>query len=63
MLKFCLYLVVIPLVVFAFDSININSIFKKNKVNQARIFYVLMIFGLSYLTTNFLYDFIYMVNK
>lgn len=63
MLKFCLYLMIIPLVVFACDSININSIFKKNKVNQARVFYVLMIFGLSYLTTNFLYDFIYVVNK
>lgn len=59
MIKFILYLVVIPLVLFAMDGININTIFKKNKVYQARIFYVLLVFGLSYLIVNFLYDFIY----
>ncbi len=29
MIKFFLYLLVIPLVIFAVDSININNIFKK----------------------------------
>ena len=59
MIKFILYLVVIPLVLFAMDGININTIFKKNKIYQARIFYILLVFGLSYLIVNFLYDFIY----
>ena len=59
MIKFILYLIVIPLVLFAMDGININTIFKKNKIYQARIFYILLIFGLSYLIVNFLYDFIY----
>ncbi len=61
MTKFFLYLIVIPLTIFAVDSININGIFKKNKVYQARIFYILFIFGLAYLITNFLYDFVYVI--
>lgn len=61
MIKFILYLIVIPLILFAMDGVNINVMFKKNKVYQARIFYILLVFGLSYLITNFLYDFMYML--
>ena len=61
MIKFLIYLIVIPLVIFAFNSVNINGIFKKCKINQAKIFYILLIFGLSYLVTNFLYDFLYII--
>ena len=61
MIKFVLYLLVIPLVIYAMDGININGIFKKNKIYQARIFYILVIFGMSYLVCNFLYDFLYFV--
>ena len=56
MLKLIMYVLVIPLVIFAMDSININGIFKKNKIYQARLFYILIVFGLSYLICNFLYD-------
>ncbi len=61
MIKLVLYLITIPLVIFGIDSININGIFKKNKIYQARVFYILLVFGLSYLITNFLYDFVYAV--
>lgn len=61
MLKLIMYIFVIPLVIFAMDSININGIFKKNRIYQARLFYILLVFGLSYLVCNFLYDLIYMV--
>lgn len=61
MIKIILYVFVIPLVIFAVDSINFNNLFKKNKVNQARVFYILIVFALSYLITNFLYDFLYLV--
>lgn len=61
MIKFVIYLIVMPLVIYTMDSINISAIFKKNKVNQARIFYILLVFGLSYLVVNFLYDFLYLV--
>ena len=39
------------------DSININAIFKKNRVLQARVFYTLMALSIIYLITNFIYDF------
>ena len=56
--KFILYLFVIPVVVFSLDSVNFSSIFKKNKVLQAKIFYILVMFSLSYLVCSFLYDFL-----
>ena len=61
MIKLILYLIVIPLCIYAFDSVNLNGIFKKNKMYQARVFYILMVFGLSYLITSFLYDFLYVL--
>ena len=61
MIKFFIYLIVIPLVIYVMDSVNISVIFKKNKIYQARIFYILLVFSLSYLVVNFLYDFLYMV--
>jgi len=57
MLKLILYIICIPLVVFSVDGINLNQIFKRNKVIQARAFYVILILALSYLLTNFIYDF------
>ena len=59
MVKFLLYLFVLPLVIYAMDSINISNIFKKNKIVQAKIFYILLVFGLSYLVCSFVYDFLY----
>ena len=61
MIKLIIYLIVIPLVIYAVDSVNFNGLFKKNKLYQARVFYILLVFGLSYLVSNFLYDFLYMV--
>lgn len=63
MIKFFLYLLVIPLVIFAVDSININNIFKKNKFYQAKLLYIILVFSLSYLMVNFLYDFISLDKK
>ena len=62
MVKFLLYLFVLPLVIYAMDSINISNIFKKNKIVQAKIFYILLVFGLSYLVCSFVYDFLCMIN-
>ena len=61
MIKIILYVFVIPLVIFAVDSVNFNGLFKKNKVNQARVFYILIVFALSYLITNLLFDFMNMI--
>lgn len=55
--KLIVYLVVTILVIIGLDSININNIFKKNKVFQARLFYLLLITVLVYLVTNFIFEF------
>ena len=54
--KSILYIVVTAITICTSDSININMLFKKNKVFQARIFYVIIIIVISYLVTNFIYD-------
>ena len=55
--KFFLYIVVTVFVILSLDSININQIFKKNKVFQARLFFLFLALALIYLVTNFIYDF------
>ena len=64
MVKIILYIITIPVVVWSFDSINFNSLFKKGEVNQyrARIFYMILIMGFSYLVVSFLYDFLGVIN-
>lgn len=47
----------IPIVLWALDSININSIFKKNRYYQARLFYLILTIVISYLLVNFIIDF------
>lgn len=54
--KFFLYLVVTILVIWAMDSLNINGIFKKGKIFQARLLYFFLGISLIYLVTNFLMD-------
>ena len=54
--KFFLYVVVTIIVIWAMDSVNINGIFKKNKIIQARVLYFLLGLSLIYLITNFLMD-------
>ena len=54
--KFLLYVMVTPFVILSLDSININQIFKKNKVFQARLFFFFIAVSLIYLVTNFIYE-------
>lgn len=54
--KFFLYIFVSIAVIWSLDSININQIFKKNKVIQARVFYFFLAISLIYLVTNFIMD-------
>ena len=55
--KLILYILDSILVIWSLESVNINSIFKKNRYYQARVFYMALIFSISYLVTSFLYDF------
>lgn len=54
--KFVLYIFVTILVIWSMDSVNINKIFKKNKIMEARIFYFFLGISLIYLVTNFFWD-------
>lgn len=60
MVKLLLYLFVIPLVVYAMDSVNINGIFKKGQSNyyQARVMYIFLVMALSYDIVQFINDFL-----
>jgi len=55
--KFFIYVFVTFVVIWAMDSVNINQIFKKNKIAQARIFYFLLAIALIYLISTFIMDF------
>jgi uncharacterized integral membrane protein (TIGR02327 family) len=55
-IKAILYVLSIPFSIWLLDSININNIFKKNKITQAKIFYLVLAFIMSYLLVNFIYD-------
>jgi len=57
MIKTILYIITVPFMIWLLDSINFNNFFKKNKVLQARILYLVISLVLSYLLVNFLYDF------
>ena len=54
--KFFLYAGVTILVIWAMDSININGIFKKNRIVQATVFYFLLGISMIYLVTSFIWD-------
>ena len=60
MVKFILYLLVIPIVVWSMDSVNINAIFKRGQSDyyQARVMYMIIVASLSYLVVNFVNDFL-----
>ena len=59
MLKMALYIVTLPLAIWALESLRIESLFKKGRVLQIKVLYVMFSFALSDLVTNFLYDFAY----
>ena len=54
--KLVLYIFVTIIVIWSMDAININQIFKKNRVMQAKTFYFLLGISLIYLVTNFIMD-------
>ena len=59
MVKLAIYVLSAIIVAWSMDAVNINSIFKKNQVIKARVFYFVLMLSLIYLLSSFLYDFIY----
>lgn len=56
-----LYVFTTILSVYMLDTLNINHLFKKNRVLEAKILYILFSICISYLVTNFIYDFINLI--
>lgn len=56
-IKAIIYCIVVPVVIWILESIDINKIFKKNRSIQATLFYLVICLCLSYLVVNFFYDF------
>ena len=54
--KFLVYLFSTIIVIWSMDAVNINKIFKKNRIIKARIFYFLLGISLIYLVANFFMD-------
>lgn len=54
--KFFIYIFSTIIVIYSLDSININSIFKKNKEYQAKIFFLILALCMIELLTSFLYN-------
>lgn len=64
MVRIILYIIVIPLVVWSMDSVNLNGIFKRGNSNyyQARVFYMLLVVSISYVVVSFINDFLGVFN-
>ena len=62
MYNLLLYVLVLIMVIWAMDGININHIFKTNKIFQARVFYIMIVFSITYLVTNFIINFTNVLN-
>ena len=58
MYNFLIYLLVLAIVIWAMEGVNINSIFKKNRTYQARVFYIIVVLSLSYLASSFIISFL-----
>ena len=56
--KIYIYALVIFAVTFVLSGINFNPIFRKGKINESKIFIILLVMALSYLVANFVFDFI-----
>lgn len=58
MYNLVVYLIVLFVVIWAMEGININGIFKKNRESQAKVFYMILVFSMTYLVANFIISFL-----
>lgn len=58
MYNFLIYLIILAITIWAMDGVNLNSIFKKNHIYQARVFYILVVLSLAYLASSFIISFL-----
>ncbi len=57
MIKVILYILILIFTIWALDGLNLNNLFKQGRIYQARIIYLMLAMSITYLVTNFFYDF------
>ena len=60
--KVIIYLLCFVLVMFGLSSLDFNKLIKQNKVNEARVLYLILSMVITYLLGSFLMDIIYYFN-
>ena len=58
MYNLLLYIIIFAIVIWTMDGLNLNHIFKQDKIYQARVFYIILAFSLTYLASNFILNFL-----
>lgn len=56
--KIVLYVVMLFISMWTMMSLNIEHLFKKNHINQIKVFYAIISIIVAYLLTNFIWEFI-----
>ena len=56
-IKAILYLIILPLSIWAVGGLNLNKFFKQSRIYEARLLYLMISMSISYLIVNSLYDF------
>lgn len=57
MIKVILYILILIFTIWALEGLNLNNLFKQGRIYQARIIYLMLAMSITYLVTNFFYDF------
>ena len=58
MYNFLIYLIMLVIVIWSMEGLNINGIFKKNRTYQARTFYIIIVLSLTYMSSSFIISFL-----
>ena len=58
MIKSILYIFSLIMCIWSMEGLELNKFFKQSRVYQARLVYLMVAMSISYLVTNFIYDFI-----
>ena len=58
MYNLLIYIIVLVIVIWAMDGLDLNRLFKQNHVYQARVFYIILAFSLTYLSSSFIISFL-----
>ena len=58
MIKVILYVLTLLIAIWAMEGLDLNRFFKQSRIYEARLIYLIFAMSISYLVTNFIYDFI-----